>query len=42
MHRYQHGVDFPFIGQVQQETVLQPNNGATMKQTINSWTTMRP
>jgi RHS repeat-associated protein len=32
--------DFPFIGQVKQETVQQPNNGATMKQTINSWTSL--
>jgi RHS repeat-associated protein len=32
--------DFPFIGQVQQETVQQPNNGATIKQTINNWTSL--
>jgi len=32
--------DFPFIGQVAQETVQQPNNGATIKQTINSWTSL--
>ena len=32
--------DFPFIGQVQQETVQQPNNGPTIKQTINNWTSL--